>query len=91
MKTLKVKAAHADRPCPKIRTRRAISKTTGRDRTMIYADTPVEVPDVRFYRRRIIKGDLVLVDEEIIKTVSESAPLKADKPASTPASKKKGE
>jgi len=40
-----------------IRKARRIDPSTGRDRTCIY-DTPVEVPDVRFYRRRIAKGDL---------------------------------
>jgi hypothetical protein len=26
---------------------------------MIYADEVIEVPNIRFYRRRIVKGDLV--------------------------------
>ncbi len=58
--TLQVTAAHADRPCPKIRTRAGpIDKETGRDRSMIYHDEVIEVPNVRYYRRRIIKNDLV--------------------------------
>ena len=61
--TLQVSAAHPDRPCPKMRTRAGpIDKETGRDRSMIYHDQVVEVPNVRFYRRRIIKGDLIEVN-----------------------------
>lgn len=59
-KTLLVKAAHSDRPCPMVRTRRRIDSDTGRDRTMIYADEAIEVPNIRFYRRRILKGDLIV-------------------------------
>jgi hypothetical protein len=65
IKILRVKAAHADRPCPmwprKVRT--VYENETGetRDRTMIYADEVLEVPNIRFYRRRILKGDLIEV------------------------------
>jgi len=38
-----------------------IDPDTGKDRTLIYADTAVEVPLSRYYRRRITKGDLVVV------------------------------
>lgn len=58
-KTLWVKAADPERPCPKLRTRRGpIDKKTGRDMSMIYFDEAVEVPNVRYYRQRIRKGDL---------------------------------
>jgi hypothetical protein len=60
--TLLVRAAHADRPCPKLRQRIVIDKKTGRDKTMIYADHAEEVPNLRFYRQRIRKGDLILVE-----------------------------
>ena|GEM_PF-6309515 len=56
-KTLWVVWGRPGVPCPMIRKARRIDPSTGRDRTCIY-DTPVEVPDVRFYRRRIAKGDL---------------------------------
>jgi hypothetical protein len=91
MKMMIVKAAHADRPCPKIRKQRLISSTTGRDRTMIYADTPVEVPDVLYYRRRVLKGDLVIVTELITKTVVQPAAIEeTDNSPAKPAPKKKG-
>jgi len=59
--TLHVRATSADRPCPMIRRRVKIDRKTGRDSTMIYSDTPVEVPNVSFYRRAIVRGDLELV------------------------------
>jgi hypothetical protein len=59
-KTLWVKAAKADRPVPKIRRRRDIDRKTGRDRSLIYADAFVEVPNVRYYRRRCVTEELVL-------------------------------
>ena len=77
-KTLSVRAAHEDRPCPKMRTRAGpIDKETGRDKSMIYADQPVEVPNVRYYRRRIIKGDLV----EVREAASVPVPTKSRKPS----------
>lgn len=59
--TLLVKATHPERPCPKQRRHAQWDPATGRDRSMIYADTPVEVPNNRYYRRRIAKGDLATV------------------------------
>jgi hypothetical protein len=55
-----VRATHPDRPCPKIRTRCG-PIIDGRDISMIYSDETVEVPNERFYRRRIIAGDLIEV------------------------------
>lgn len=57
-KTLKVKAAHADRPVPKERMR-PTSVAEGRN-NMIRGEV-VEVPNTRYYRRRVVKGDLVEV------------------------------
>lgn len=62
--TIKVRAARADTPVPMPRKARNIDKKTGRDLTLIYADAPVEVPNDAYYRRRIRKGDLVIVAEE---------------------------
>lgn len=36
----------------------------GKDTTVIVEKTVVEVPNTRYYRQRIAKGDLVLVEEE---------------------------
>jgi hypothetical protein len=58
--TLRVQAKRADRPVPKIRRRRDIDRKTGRDRSLIYADAFVEVPNVRYYRRRCVTGELLL-------------------------------
>lgn len=71
-KTLLVRAKHADRPCPKLRKSVRPNRHTGRDDTLIYHDETVEVPNERYYRRRIIKGDLVEVDNK-------PAPAKAAK------------
>lgn len=79
MKTLLVKAASPDTPCPKIRTARLINRETGRDSTMIYHDEVCEVENVRYYRRRIAKGDLVEVKPEA-KAV-EVKPTASSKPA----------
>lgn len=59
--TLLVKAAHADRPCPKADGRNVFDRKTGRNARFIYSDAPQEVPNIRFYRRRIAAGDLVEV------------------------------
>lgn len=75
MKT--VVAASPDRPCPRRRT--SVSPSPGgRDSSLIYADTPVEVPvkfhpHARYYRRRLAKGDLIEVSKPPPK--SEPAPL----------------
>lgn len=61
-KTLLVKAAHPDRPCPKMRTRVQVDRRTGRDTSLIYADLAEQVPNVRYYRQRVRKGDLVVVE-----------------------------
>ncbi len=62
--TLKVTAARAGVPCPKSPrpSVRMYMHENGerRDRTCIYHDEVVEVEDSRYYRRRIIKGDLKL-------------------------------
>ena len=42
-----------------VRARMALDPATGRDATMIYADEVVEVPNLRYYRRRLAVGDLV--------------------------------
>ena len=64
-KTLIVSARHADRPCPMYPRKlvRFYDHESGerRDRSCIYADEQIEVANIRFYRRRIIKGDLVEV------------------------------
>lgn len=59
--TLTIRAAHADRPVPMERDQVKPDKATGRDRTMVYHDTPVEVPNNAFYRRAIRRGDAVEV------------------------------
>lgn len=73
--TLYVRAVHPEQPVPKVRTRVSIDRETGRDRTMVYHDTPEEVPNTSFYRRAIRRGDL----EEVPRAAS-SKPVKA-KPA----------
>lgn len=60
--TLRVRAAHPDRPVFQPGMRRTIADD-GREMSAIYADQVVEVPNERFYRRRIAVGDLVLVTE----------------------------
>lgn len=62
--TLLVRATSPDRPVPMIRTRIKPNKRTGRDDTMIYHDTPVQVDNVSFYRRAILRGDLLIVKAE---------------------------
>lgn len=57
--TLLVRAT--SHPCPMIRKRCRYDPKTGRDSTMIYPDAPVEVPNVSFYRRAILRGDLEIV------------------------------
>ena len=81
-----VVAAHVETPCPKRRKTVAPDPETGRDRSMIYHDTPTEVPvkyhdDARYYRRRLIKGDLVEAPAQIPKA-------KVPKASSTAAGKK---
>jgi hypothetical protein len=54
------------------RDRRILDPETGRDRNAIYVDDgPVEVDDSRYYRRRVMAGDLRVVDDA---TAWESAP-----------------
>ena len=48
-----------------------MDKKTGRDLTMIYHDVPEEVPNVRFYRRRLLKGDLAMSSETELKAGKE--------------------
>jgi hypothetical protein len=74
-KTLTVRAAKADKPVPMARSRRHLDSKTGRDRNKIYADTPVEVPNVRYYRRRVQTGELLLVAAPV--TPKASRPTKA--------------
>ncbi len=61
-KTLIVRATDAAKPCPMYPRKRVrfYDHPSGerRDRTCIYADEEIEVANIRFYRRRIIKGDL---------------------------------
>jgi hypothetical protein len=45
-----------------VRKVRQIDRRTGRDATMIYEQATV-VPNVLYYRRRIAKGDLRMVDD----------------------------
>jgi hypothetical protein len=59
LRTIWVKAADPSRPVFLIGRKRELD-ADGRDLHVI-RDTPVEVPDVRYYRRRIEAGDLVLV------------------------------
>ncbi|KKL88047.1 hypothetical protein LCGC14_1928590 [marine sediment metagenome] len=64
-KTITVVAKHEDRPIRKpTRTHQLYfdKDNNRRDRSVIYHDTPTEVPNNRFYRRRILKGDLKLAD-----------------------------
>lgn len=65
--TLFVSAADAAKPCRKptlnhVRYRGPATKDSPhgerRDRSVMYADEVYEVPNDRFYRRRIAKGDL---------------------------------
>lgn len=55
--TLLVKAVK--HPCPMLRTR-ILTDKDGNDLTVIKSE-PVEVPNVRYYRRRVEAGDLELV------------------------------
>lgn len=65
--TLFVSAASAERPCRKPTTTHGMYKGPAtedaphgerRDRSVMYADEVYEVPNDRFHRRRILKGDL---------------------------------
>lgn len=61
-----VRAKDPAKPCPmEARKRvRLYEHAPGelRDRHSIYHDAPIEVPDSRYYRRRIAAGDLERVD-----------------------------
>ena len=82
-KTLRVRATHPDRPCPKMRKRARPNRKTGRDPTMVYHDQPEEVPNHSFYRRAIRRGDLELVPETEL-----TKPKPTRRVASTPKSDK---
>jgi hypothetical protein len=61
--TITVVATHEDRPVRKPTQLHQLyfgEDGKRRDRQSIYHDTPTEVPNNRFYRRRILKGDLSL-------------------------------
>jgi hypothetical protein len=61
-KTLLVSASTPGAPCPMYPRKVRLFRTESgemRDRSMIYHDEVVEVPNIRFYRRRIVKRDLV--------------------------------
>lgn len=64
-KTLFVTSASADRPCRKPTLTHQMYKGPAgerRDRSVMYADEVYEVPNDRFHRRRIAKGDLKEVE-----------------------------
>jgi hypothetical protein len=61
-KTLKVRGGK-NGPTLKEKHQRSVDPATGRDRNAIHDDDLVEVPNTRFYRRRVAAGDLVEVLE----------------------------
>lgn len=69
---LKVRAGN-NGPVMREGARRRIDGATGRDVAMIYGDDVVEVPETRYYARRIQMGDLVVV--------TEAEPKKTEQPA----------
>lgn len=62
---MRVKAGQQERPVMREGARRRIDPDTQRDVAMIYADVAVEVPESRYYLRRIAMGDLVRVDDAV--------------------------
>jgi hypothetical protein len=86
-----VVAASPDRPCPMRRTSVGSTKQ-GRDRTLIYADTPVKVPvkyhpDARFYRRRLREGDLKKFAPESLLDKPKASKATKSTPAAAPTKK----
>ncbi len=60
MNTWRVKAARPDVP---VWVEGKTLQHQGQPGSLITADEPVEVPNTRYYRRRLEAGDLVLVEE----------------------------